>query len=91
MFDFFEAVLRNIVNTWFLEKETKIITYESGEGRSITVQTLYRQENVGNDTVDIETVYVGMQHKIVTGELILEELVDYGNKDKTKNGDLEIE
>lgn len=77
--DFCEATEMRIVNTWFQKEETKMVTYESGEYKS-TIDYILARKGDWMTAIDIEAVYVGMQHKLLIGDFMVEGSVEGGKR-----------
>jgi hypothetical protein len=84
-----EAMEMKIVNTWFQAHEEKLITYMSGESRSMLDYILVRVGN-GMSATEAQAVYVGMQHKLVVSELRFEGQEDGGKNRKAPEPTLRI-
>jgi hypothetical protein len=69
--EFCEAMEMKVVNTWDRKEERKRVTFESGEIRSMIDYILVRRGG-GIRTGGTETLYVGMQHRLVMGEVQIE-------------------
>lgn len=67
--DFFEAMEMKINCKHLVSEGVKKGNYESGENRSMQDFILERK---GRTAVDIEVVYVSMQHKIILSEFVWE-------------------
>ena len=79
--EFCEALEMKIGNTWFRQEENKLITFESGGIKSMIDYLLVRKGE-GIRLVGSEALYVGMQHKMVLGDFIVESRDgDNGKKD----------
>ena len=69
--EFCDALEMNIGNTWFSQEENKRITFESGGIKSM-IDYLLMRKSEGIQLVGLEALYVGMQHKMVLGDFIME-------------------
>ena len=69
--EFCEAMELKVLNTWDRKEERKRITFESGEVRSMIDYILVRREGE-IQTEGTEALYVGMQHRLVKGEVKIE-------------------